>query len=107
MTQDQMFLVGGVFVGLCLLTVWASGRRSGRRSVKGVREITRAGGTALRSVVIGAVIVGAQWIVLRFGDTTATLVALAIPALLAGVTVGRLFAVTEVVHTTRRGGGRR
>lgn len=107
MTQQQMFLIGGVFVALCLLTVFASGRRSGRRSVKGVREITRAGGTAMRSVVIGAVIVGVQWLVLRFGGTTAVLVALAVPALLAGVTVARLFAVTEVVHTTRRAGGRR
>lgn len=107
MTQEQMFLVGAVFIGLCLLTVWASGRRTGRRSVKGVREVTRVGGTAVRSLVIAAVIVGAQWIVLRFGDTTATLVALGIPAVLAGITVARLFAVTEVVHSTRRGGGRR
>lgn len=102
-----MFLVGGVFIGLCLITVWASGRRSGRRAVKGVREVTRVGGTAVRSLVIGALIVGVQWIALRFADTTATLVALALPALLAGVTVARLFAVTEVVHTTRRRGDRR
>lgn len=102
-----MSLIGGVVVGLCLLIVWASGRRSGRKSVKAIREVTRAGGTVVRSVVAGAVIVGLQWLVLRFGGSTATWVALGVPALLAGVTVARLFAVTEDVHTTRRAGGRR
>lgn len=107
MTEHQVFLIGGVVVGLCLLIVWASGRRSGRKSVKAIREVTRASGTVVRSVVAGAVIVGLQWLVLRFGGSTAMWVALGLPALLAGVTAARLFAVTEVVHTTRRGRGRR
>jgi hypothetical protein len=94
--------VGLALVGL--LAIWRSGRNSAARAAGQVREVTRMGGTFLSTVLIAAVIGGIQWaVVAHTSDRTALLMVLGVPALLAGITVARLFAVTTVIQT-RNGG---
>jgi hypothetical protein len=100
-----------VLAGLGLISIWTSGARTGKKTERAVREVTRMGGTAVRTVVTAAVIVGVQWAVIALTTSpTAWAVALGLPALFAGTTVARLLAVTEVIRTiprNARGGGRR
>jgi hypothetical protein len=106
MNQQTMLIALGVLAVFGLITVVTSGRRATKRAAKGVREVTRMTSNAARTVVTAAVVTGVQWlIVTQTSDTTTILVTLGLPALFAGVSVARLFAVTEVIHSTR--GGRR
>lgn len=94
-------------VGLAVVVaVWVSGARLGHRADRVFREASRGGGTAGRSVVVAAVIVGAQWVLLvPAGDPMVVALVLGVPALLAGVLVAWLCAVTRVLRSPR--GGRR
>jgi Na+-driven multidrug efflux pump len=115
LTSDPKMIGLVVLAGLGLLAVFSSGAKAGRKSERAVREVTRIGGNAARMLVTAAVIVGVQWAALfATGDPVVWAVVLGLPALFAGTTVARLFAVTEVIRTTgrvrgsgRRGGGRR
>lgn len=111
MTPDQITIGLLVLAGLGLVSVWTSGARAGKKTERAVREVTRIGGTAVRTVLTAAVLVGVQWATLSStGDPVAWAVALGVPALFAGTTVARLLAVTEVIRTlprNARGGGRR
>lgn len=101
-------VVLGVLAVLGALAAFASGRRAARRAAKGVREVSRMTAMVFRTLVTAAVIVGVQWaIVTHHTDTRVILATLALPALFAGASVARLLAVTEVVHSARRGGGYR
>ncbi|MQA62367.1 MAG: hypothetical protein GEU86_12905 [Actinophytocola sp.] len=104
-------LIGiAVLAGIGLLATLSAGRRHARRSLDGVRQVTRVGGAALRTLGITAAIVAAQWLVAaRFADnTTVLLTVLVIPALFAGASIARLLTVTEVAHPAGgRGGGHR
>jgi uncharacterized oligopeptide transporter (OPT) family protein len=105
-TGEQLITVGAVLAGLGMLMVWSSGARTGRRSERAVREITRVSGALTRTVVAAGVITGAQWAVVSLtGSPVAWAVALGLPALFAGATAARLLAVTQVirvVHDARR-----
>lgn len=97
----MVIVVGGLAV-LGVVSAVLSGRRATKRAAKGVREVTRMTSNAARAVVTGVVVTLVQWlIVTHTSDTTTILVTLGIPALFAGVSVARLFAVTEVIHSTR------
>jgi hypothetical protein len=96
-----------VLAGLGLISIWTSGARAGRKVERGVREVTHAAGTAMRAVVTALIVGGIQWVVLAHnGDPAIWAVVLGVPALCAGITVARLFAVTAVVRTLPRRGGR-
>ncbi|PXY17085.1 hypothetical protein BAY59_36530 [Prauserella coralliicola] len=94
-----------VLGGLALVGAFAlyqSGRKSARRAGHGVREVTRLAANAVRTLVTAAVLVAVQWVVIdRVDHPAATAVVLIVPGLLAGASVARLLAVTEIVHTTR------
>lgn len=111
MSTEQMTVGLVVLAGIGLVSIWTSGARTGRKAERAVREVTRMGGTAVRTAVTAAVIVGVQWAVLTLTTSpTAWAVALGLPALFAGTTVARLLAVTEVIRTIprhARPGGRR
>lgn len=111
MTPDMITLGLLVLAGLGLISIWTSGARAGRKSERAVREVTRIGGTAVRTLATAAVLVGVQWAALSLtGDPVVWAVTLGLPALFAGTTVARLLAVTEVIRTiprNARGGGRR
>jgi hypothetical protein len=107
-TPEQLVTVGLVVAGLGVVMIWSAGARTGRRSERAVREVTRIGGALTRTVFTAGVIVGAQWAVVSLtGDPVAWAVALGLPALFAGATVARLLAVTQVIRTVRSGRGRR
>jgi hypothetical protein len=100
----QTLLILGALALVGLFSVWRSGRKTGRKARKGLREVTRMTGNTLRLVLATAVIAGLQWfVVLKIGNTTATWIALIVPALLAAATIVRLMAITEIVATTRGG----
>ncbi|MFL6144339.1 MAG: hypothetical protein ACJ72N_21060 [Labedaea sp.] len=100
-----VLIVLGVLAVVGLLAAFTSGRRAARQAVKGVREVSRMTGMAFRTLVTTAVITGVQWaIVTNAHDTRVIVITLAVPALFAGASVARLLAVTEVVHSARRGG---
>lgn len=93
-------LVLVVLAGLGLLHIWSSGIRAGRKVERQVREFTRlsqvAGGALISAVVIG----GIQWaVVTHTAPSPVWVFVLGAPALLAGVSVGRLLAVTTAVHS--------
>jgi hypothetical protein len=110
-TGEQLITVGLVLGGLGLVMVWSSGAHAGRRSERAVREVTRLGGALTRTAVAASVITGTQWAVMSLTDSPgAWAAALGLPALFAGATVARLFAVTQIirtVHEARHGRGRR
>jgi len=111
MTSQHLTIGLLVLAGLGLLSIWTSGARTGRTAERAVREVTRMGGVAARTLLTAAVVVGVQWAVLATTTAPAAIgVALGVPALFAGVTVARLLAVTQIVRTLPRGnrrGGRR
>lgn len=91
-----------------LISSWRAGRRSARRAVHGAREITRLAANTIRALVTAGVIVGVQLATIAFTtDAAARAVVLAVPALLAGASVARLLAVTEVVYSAQPKRGRR
>lgn len=99
-TQVVAVLAGLALVGL--FAVWNAGRKSVHRAHRGVREVTRMTGNAVRTLLTAALIVAVQWFVTAHVDNaTVTAVVLIVPALFAGASVARLLAVTEVVSTTR------
>lgn len=102
MTPQQKMLI--VLIGLAVFGL-AVMLMSARRSAKKAAKVARHGGHAVsllgRVLVLGALIAGGQWLVIRFShDTTLLWAALGLPALLAAATVTRSLTVTTI-------GGRR
>jgi hypothetical protein len=102
-----MFVVLGVLAGIGVLAAIGYTRRAGRKAARGMRQATRITGSIVRSLTAAAVITGLEWAIATYVHDWRVLVGvLALPALLAGATVARMFSVTELV-STRRGGGYR
>ncbi|GAB3008603.1 hypothetical protein GCM10017788_51970 [Amycolatopsis acidiphila] len=99
MSHPVLYVLAGLAV-VGLFATWRSGRKSALRARNGVREVTRMTGNAVRTLVTAALIVGVQWLVIRFwNNTTALFIVLIVPAMFAGAAVARLLAVTEIVTT--------
>lgn len=92
-----------VVVAAVVVLVWV--RRSHRRSTRALAGIRPAASTVLLSTVVTAlVVVGVEWLVATSHPQTGTLLAvLAVPALLAGVTVGRLVAAAQLGRRVEQG----
>jgi hypothetical protein len=93
-----------VLAGLGVVLV-ALGATAGRRVERVSRRVgrMRVAGTGGRAVVLGAAIAAAQWAVFTWVSHPVALVAaFVVPAVLAGATVARLFAVAEIVWGGRR-----
>ncbi len=103
MSVGSTVLLGLVVLSsLGLLHIWTSGARAGRKVERQVREFTRLSRVAAGAVVTAVVIAAVQWaVVARTAPSPMWLFVLGAPALLAGVSVGRLLAVTTVVRTHR------
>jgi hypothetical protein len=99
-----------VLVGLAALGVLfglTASRRAAKRAAKGVREVNRLTAMAFRTVLFAGVITGVQWLVTHYASDPRVIVpTLAVPALVAAFQLARMFAVTEVVYSGRRGGHR-
>ncbi|MBV9140045.1 MAG: hypothetical protein JO115_03865 [Pseudonocardiales bacterium] len=97
-----------VLAALGALAAFRSGARGAYKLARQTQEVTRVGTTLLHALVTMGVIVGVQWVVLAATtDPRAWAVTLSVPALFAGSTIARLFAVTEIIngdqHHRRRG----
>ena len=105
---QTVLIVVAVLAAIGGIATYSAGRSATRHATRGVREVTRLTAAAVRALTTAAVITGVQWwVVTHVTDTTVLVAVLAVPALFAGASVARLLAVTEIVHTTHRAGGRR
>ena len=95
----------GCGVVVVALVVLISVRRSQRPTTRALTRVRPAASTVVMSTVITAVvIVGVEWIVASSNPQPRTLLAvLAVPALLAGATVGRLVAAAQLGSRVERG----
>lgn len=93
--SDHPVALGVVVVAVVALV---SVRRSHRRTARALARVRPAISTVVLSTVVTAlVIVGVEWLVATSNPRPGTLLAvLAVPALLAGVTVGRLVAAAQL-----------
>jgi hypothetical protein len=100
-----------VLVGLAALGVLfgiTASRRAARKAAKGMREVNRLTAMAFRTILFAAVITAVQWLITAHATDPRVIVpTLAVPALVAAFQLARMFAVTEVVYSSRRGGGHR
>lgn len=87
------------------VVVLVSVRRSHRRTTRALARVRPAASTvALSTVLTAAVIVGVEWLVATSHPHPGTLLAvLAVPALLAGATVGRLVAAAQLGNRAEKG----
>jgi hypothetical protein len=105
MNDRQLLLVGlGVLALIGLLAVLRATRHQAHEAARALHSGAAAVSLAGRSLVTGAMIVGAQWLVITRADVHGVVywLALGLPAWLAGYTLTRAFTITTVVH---RGGG--
>lgn len=106
MNHHQLIITLAALAGVGVLTALGFARSASRRATRGLREATRATGSVVRTLVAAAVITGIEWVVAISAHDWRVLVGvLGLPALLAGRTVARMFAVTEFI--SGQGGYRR
>jgi hypothetical protein len=106
MTHHDLLVVLAALAGIGLLVSLASVQSASRKASRGLREVTSATGGLIRTMVAAAVITGIEWaIAANVHDWRVLVAVLGVPALLAGRTVARMFAITEFISA--RGGYRR
>jgi hypothetical protein len=106
MNPHQVLITLAALAGVGLLTALGYARSASRRATRGLRDATRATGSLVRTLVAAAAITGIEWVAATSAHDWRVLVAvLGVPALLAGRTIARMFAVTEFL--TGQGGYRR
>jgi MFS family permease len=99
MTHQDLLIVLAVLAGIGVLAALTYARSATRRAARGLRATTSAISGVVRTLIAAAVITGIQWaIVTNVHDWRVLLAVLAAPALLAGRTLARMFAVTEFVR---------
>jgi len=105
MDNRHVMLAGlAVLALLGLVSVVRSTRKQAYEAARALHTGAAAVNLAGRSLLTGALIVGAQWLVISHVDqrSAAYWLALAVPAALAGYTLTRAFTITTLTH---RGGG--
>jgi hypothetical protein len=108
LNQPTALVVLAVLAVVGVVSALTAGRRATKRAARGVREVNRLFAMAVRCVLFAALITGGQWLlVTHTADPWVIVATLAVPALAAGFQLSRLFAITEVVYSTRRGGRHR
>jgi len=92
-------------VVVAAVMVLVSVRRSHGRTARALARVRLAASTVVLSTVVTAVvIVGVEWLVATSHPQTGTLLAvLAVPALLAGATVGRIVAAAQLGNRVEKG----
>jgi len=102
-------LLAGLGVLVTLLWIWRASVRRARRAADVAWQSARLASLAGRVLVTAGLIVGVQWVVVRYaaGNLTALLVALGVPALFAAHTLTRALTISTYDARPRRGGGRR
>ena len=97
--------VVGALVLLGVLWMW---RGSRKRTKNAAQAVTRTTGSLTRAFAAAGLIVVGQWFVItHYPSTTPVLVALAVPAVFAGIAFARMLPTTTHAVTTGRKGTRR
>lgn len=103
MTHQEIAIAIGVLAVIGVLATVSFARSASRGAARGLRQTTSAIGGLVRTLLAACVITAIQWaIAANVHDWRVLVAVLAGPALLAGRTVARMFAVSEFV--TVRGG---
>jgi hypothetical protein len=106
-THQPLIIAVGALAVIGLLAMPSGGRRKARKAAHAAEETARAVSLLGRVLIAAAVIAGGQFAVIRFAHNNLTLLVcvLAVPALLAAVTVVK--ALTLTTMTTGRKGHHR
>lgn len=103
MISQQVFLAVAGLAIVGLFTAWVHARRATKQAARRLRRATGATSDIVRTVGIAAAICGFEWLVITFvTQWQVLLVVLGLPALLAGRTVARLFAITDFARGADR-----
>ncbi|MFE9744049.1 hypothetical protein ACFYOT_04005 [Saccharothrix saharensis] len=91
-------------VGAVLVVIVA---RTTAKAVRKTRQVSRVGGSTVRTLVATVVIGGAQWLIIaNTTDARVTVAALAVPAFVTAVVIVRALTVTTTEHAHTKGGKR-
>lgn len=102
MNHPHLLVVLAVLAGIGVLAALTFAMSATRRAARGLRRTTNAVSSLTRTLIAATVITGIQWaIAANVHDWRVLLAVLGVPALLAGRTLARMFAITEFV--TERG----
>lgn len=103
MKHEALYLALAILVGIGLIAIWIHSRRMTRQAAKQLRQVTGASSHLVRTIGVAIGITGFEWLIVMYAhDWRVLLVVLGIPALLAGRTVTRMFAIADLA----RGGDR-
>lgn len=102
-------ILAGLGIGVLAVLMWRVGTRRARRAAEKARAGARAVSLAGRVLLMGAAMVGLQWVIIANpGNPTLLIVVLALPDLIAAHVLTKALTVTSLDTTRRRdGGGRR
>ncbi len=90
-------------LGVAVRLLWRRARAAATRPI----VIGRSGGSPLYTLLVAALVIGAQWAVAVNDPNPRVLLAvLAVPALFAGASIARLMSGTTTVRSGRKGARR-
>lgn len=94
---DPMLLLIGLLGLVGVLAAFRGGARAGSRVARHSWQVSHMGGVLVRALGCGAVIGGAQWLVLAHStDPWVWAGVLGVPAVLAGAALARVFVVSTL-----------
>ena len=105
LVTPAVLVVVELLASLGVMWAFSSGAKAGRKAEARGRDVLRASGAATVALMVGAVISAIQWAVLtRVPNPGLAVLALVlgVPGVLAGTTVGRMYAVHEIVRRAGR-----
>jgi hypothetical protein len=98
MTHQSLLIALAALAGIGVLAALAFAMSATKRAALGLRRTTSAVSSLVRTLAAAAVITGIQWaIAANVHDWRVLVAVLGVPALLAGRTLARMFAVTQFV----------
>ncbi|HEX3785044.1 MAG TPA: hypothetical protein VHX38_35750 [Pseudonocardiaceae bacterium] len=96
MNHESVLAVVAVLGFIGAIAIWVHTRRVARKAARELRRATGAAGHLARTISIGAGITGFEWLIVSHVTNWQVLVVvLGLPAVLAGRTVARMFAIAE------------
>lgn len=103
MDHQRLVIALAAVAVIAIIALWLHARRATKSAAKRLRRATSATGDIVRTIGIAAAILGFEWLIVAFvTEWRVLLVVLGLPALLAGRTLARLFAIAEFARGDSR-----